>query len=332
MAPKKGILITGGAGYLGSHLSLLLAQKNYDVIIVDHVPDNFPRSLAQEYSIVCYKGDCGNISFMTDIFTRHEIDTVIHTAAFIEVGASVTNPYVYYANNVAVTLSLLQAMYQTGIKRCIFSSSCAIFGYPKNLNLDEHAERAPLSPYGRTKYIVEQILEDAHHAYGLQVIIMRYFNIAGATPEYHLGERHIPETHIIPRLIAAASFNERIMVFGNDYPTHDGTCVRDYVHVLDLAEAHVCALSLLDKGYPYGSFNLGTGKGYSVRELIRTVEEVTNKKLIVVDKERRPGDPSHLVACQDHAARILGWRPVMSDLSTIIQTAHDFYIKYTRFL
>jgi len=326
MVNKPSILVTGGAGYIGSHISLLLAQQGYQVIIVDVSPSEDARLGTPNITPLFYQSDFANTQLLHEIFTKHNITAVMHCAAFIEVGQSVKDPLRYYENNVGKTTTLLSTMRAHNVNKFIFSSSCAVYGVPQKLPLTEDHLKNPISPYGRTKLMVELILEDCSHAYGLQYIALRYFNAAGATPEYNLGEQHQPETHLIPLVLRAALNGTPFTIFGTNYPTPDGTCLRDFLHVRDIAQAHLCALEYLEAGNRSDSFNLGTGIGISVQQMVSTIEQVTNTKIKVINAPQRSGDPSILVADSNKAQQSLAWRPHYSVLEYIVQTAYDFEV------
>ncbi len=323
MIKQPAVLITGGAGYIGSHIAYLCAQHNYKIIIIDLFIHNqyFNPSWA-----TIFKGDFSDKKLLTDISSQYDIKAVIHCAAFIEVGQSVTNPSSYYENNVAKTLVLLQTMIEHGIKKIVFSSSCAVYGNPEFLPLVEDHPKKPISPYGKTKLMVEMILNDFQQAYGLEYVCLRYFNAAGALPEEGLGEQHIPESHLIPRILDAALKQTPFTIFGNDYETKDGTAIRDYVHVLDIAQAHLLALHHLDARKPSDCFNLGTGYGFSIKEIIEVVEKVCHIKIKSIPEKRRAGDPAILVADPLRVETILGWKRNYSQLEYIIKSAYTFEI------
>lgn len=316
---KPTILITGGAGYIGSHTAYTLKNQGFSVVVLDL---DCEKNRVPEVTYI--KGDCGDKQLLDTIFKQYSIDAVMHFAAFIEVGESVKNPLKFYENNLAKPLVLLQAMCAHGVKKCIFSSSCAVYGIAETVPLTEAHSKNPINPYGKTKLMIEMVLEDLNKAHGLHYVSLRYFNAAGALPEHNLGERHKPENHIIPLLLRAAQSGKPFTVFGTDYPTPDGTCIRDYVHVLDIADAHVRALEYLNAGGASDYFNLGTGKGFSVKEMISTVEKITGKKITIVYGERRAGDPAVLVAGPQKAQKVLGWNPSHSVLESMIQAAYEF--------
>lgn len=315
----KSILVVGGAGYIGSHMVWLLGQKGVDVVTLDNLSSGH-RDAVKHGRFV--HGDIADRLVLDKVFSENRFDAVMHFASFIQVGESVQDPAKYYQNNVANTLNLLNAMRAHGVQRFIFSSTAAIFGEPQYSPIDEKHPRQPINPYGRSKLMIEQALADYDHAYGLKSVCLRYFNAAGAHPDALLGERHDPETHLIPLVLQAASGRRReITVFGRDYDTPDGTCVRDYIHILDLAEAHWLALEYLDRGGATTAFNLGNGAGYSVEEVIRTVARVTDKQVPVVDGPRRDGDPAQLVADSSRINSELGWVPAYADLDRIVEHA-----------
>lgn len=317
------ILITGGAGYIGSHISFLLTQLGYHALIFDDFVHN--QSFSPDWATII-KGNLENKKDLTALFEQHAIKAVIHCAASIEVGESVKNPAQFYANNVGNSLQLLSVMRQYGVTRFIFSSSCAVYGMPQALPLTEKHPKNPINPYGKTKLMVEMILEDYTKAYAMQCIALRYFNAAGALPQEMLGEQHTPESHIIPLIFDSIHTRKPFTIFGTDYPTPDGTAIRDYVHVLDIAQAHVLALHYLEQGNSSDAFNLGTGKGMSVQEVIRTIEHVTGKEVPLKIAPRREGDPAVLVADATKAENVLRWKPQHSDSNTIIKSAYDFYL------
>lgn len=267
-------------------------------------------------------GDINNYSLLCDIFRSHNISSVIHFAAYAYVGESCQSPGKYYRNNVVGTLTLLEAMRDSGVNKIVFSSTCATYGIPTENPITESQIQQPINPYGATKLTVERILQDFDQAHGIKSVVFRYFNAAGADPESRLGEDHVPETHLIPLiLLTALGQRKSISIFGNDYPTPDGTCIRDYIHVSDLAEAHVLGLKYLLAGNDSNTFNLGNGNGFSVKEVIETAKAVTNRNIPVIQSERRPGDPPILVGSSDKAKAILNWQPKYSDLAQILQHA-----------
>lgn len=313
------ILIVGGAGYIGSYMCKLLAGRGYRPVVLDNLSRGHMSAVRWGPLI---EGDLANEALLEKVFGDYQPSAVMHFAALIEVGESVQRPGRYYANNVAATLNLLRAMVRADIRNFIFSSTCAIYGEPQRLPLDEAHAQFPVSPYGRGKLMVEQILEDFSHAYGLQAICMRYFNAAGADPDGEIGEDHRPESHLIP-LVLQVALGQRdcIHIFGDDYPTEDGTCIRDYIHIHDLAEAHLLALQRLMDGKGGGAYNLGNGTGYSVRQLIETARKVTGRPISETIADRRPGDAAILVGSSEKALKELGWKPRYADLNQIVETA-----------
>lgn len=312
------VLVVGGAGYIGSHMVKMLGQLNCCVTTLDDLSSGHRDSVIYGDFV---KGNFGHRSVLDAVLSRG-FDVVMHFASFIQVGESVQNPERYYRNNVTYTLGLLDAMMAHGETKFIFSSTAAIFGEPQYTPIDERHPQHPINPYGRTKLIVEQALADYDRAYGFKSICLRYFNAAGADPEVRLGERHEPETHLIPLVLHTASGRrQNISVFGRDYDTPDGTCIRDYIHIQDLCSAHWLALQSLMNGADSQCYNLGNGIGFSVQEVINTAEQVTGRKIPVVYGSRRYGDPARLVADSRLAREKLGWQPKYGDLATIIDHA-----------
>lgn len=315
------ILITGGAGYIGSHTAYYCAQQGSKVIVLDNLMHG---TYHLQDGVCLYKGDYADTAMLDFLFSTYSIEAVMHFAAFIQVGESIYDPLKYYVNNVAKTIQLLEVMLKHGVKTFVFSSTAAVYGIPQRAFLDEDHPKDPVNPYGSGKLMVERILQDFSRAYGLSYVGLRYFNAAGACPEYGLGERHNPESHLIPLLLRACTQGIPFTVFGTDYPTFDGTCVRDYVHVLDIARAHYAALSYLKEGNPSDFFNLGMGKGFSVRQVIETVERVVGAALTVVAGERRLGDPAELVADIQKARKLLQWEPFYTNLDDLVRSAQEF--------
>ncbi|NWG87680.1 MAG: UDP-glucose 4-epimerase GalE [Hydrogenophilaceae bacterium] len=313
------VLVVGGAGYIGSHMVWLLGQRGMEVVTLDNLSaGHHDAVIAGEFVL----GDIADRPLLDRLFGQRRFDAVMHFASFIQVGESMRDPGPYYRNNVSNTLVLLEAMREHGVNRFIFSSTAAIFGEPQYVPIDERHPKQPINPYGRTKHMIEQALADYDTAYGLKSVCLRYFNAAGAHPEGLLGERHEPETHLIPLVLQAASGRRpHISVYGRDYDTPDGTCIRDYIHVLDLAEAHWRALGQLMDGAGSAAYNLGNGNGFSVQEVIDTARRVTGRDIPVQDSLRRDGDPARLVADAGLAVQALGWRPVYPELDTIIAHA-----------
>ncbi len=316
------ILVVGGAGYIGSHMVKLLGERGCAVTTLDDLSSGH-RDAVLTGDLV--QGDMADTELLRSLFARRKYDAVMHFASFIEVGESVREPAKYYRNNVANTLTLLSAMREAGVDRFIFSSTAAIFGTPQYVPIDERHPRAPINPYGRTKNMVEDVLGDYERAYGLRSVCLRYFNAAGADPEGKLGERHEPESHLIPLALQAASGRRAgLSVYGTDYDTPDGTCIRDYVHVSDLCEAHWLALESLRAGAGSQAYNLGNGNGFSVLEVIETAKKVTGVDFAVKHEARRAGDPPRLVADSSAIKAKLGWSPRYADLDTIIAHAWAF--------
>ena len=313
------VLVVGGAGYIGSHMVLALHQAGHEVVTLDNLSTGHRDAvLAGEWVL----GDLADPLALEALFSGRRFEAVLHFASSIQVGESVRQPLLYYQNNVANTLNLLQAMVRHGVRRLIFSSTAALFGNPVRPRIDETHPRQPINPYGRSKWMVEQVLADADQAHGLRSICLRYFNAAGADPLARVGERHEPETHLIPLVLQAASGRRPdITVHGTDYDTPDGTCVRDYIHVADLAEAHLLALETLARKDSSDAFNLGNGNGYSVQQVIDSVRRVTGRDVTVRHGPRREGDPAVLVADSARAQALLDWRPRHADLDTIVNHA-----------
>ncbi len=317
------ILVCGGAGYIGSHCVNVLGRDGYNPIVYDNLVYGH-REAVKEYSFQL--GDLFEKEKLTRILLEKKIDLVMHYAAYAYVGESVENPRKYYNNNVSATLSLLDSMLDAGVNKIIFSSSCSTFGWPMKQEIDESHPQRPVNPYGMTKFIVEKILEDYGKAYGLGYVNIRYFNAAGADPSGAIGEDHNPETHLIPLVLQTAlGQREHIQVFGTDYDTADGTCVRDYVHICDLADAHILAMRYLLNGGESTSFNLGNGNGYSVRDVIEVARKVTGKDIPIIEAPRRPGDPDRLVASSEKIRKILDWDPKYPLLEDIITTAWNWH-------
>jgi len=316
------VLVVGGAGYIGSHMVKLLAAKGCDITVLDNLGSGHSDAVLAGRLI---EGDLADVAMLDNLFAENRCDVVMHFASSILVGESVSDPSKYYRNNVTNTQHLLDAMLKHDVKRFIFSSTAAIFGEPQYTPIDEVHPKAPINPYGRSKQMVEQILEDYDHAYGLKSVCLRYFNAAGADPEGDLGERHDPETHLIPLVLQAASGKrEAITVFGRDYDTEDGTCMRDYIHVSDLCEAHWLAIEKLQQQGESCRYNLGNGNGFSVQQVIDVCHDVTGKEITVVEGERRAGDPAVLVADSTRARSELGWKPQYGDLESIVRHAWAF--------
>ena len=314
------IAIIGGAGYIGSHTLKALHESGQPCLVIDNLAYGHRETIPDGVPFFC--ADLADKTSLSEVFAQYDIKSVIHFAAYTYVGESVSEPAKYYANNVVGTLTLLDTMLARNIKNIIFSSSCAVYGLPAYTPLDEVHPTNPISPYGNTKRIIEQVLADYGQAYGLRSIALRYFNAAGAALDGSLGESHSPETHLIPLVLKAINSNGGVSVFGNDYPTPDGTCIRDYIHVADLAQAHIAALDALP-AYS-GPLNLGTGVGYSVLDVIHTAERISGRPCKYTIKPRRPGDPPILLAASQKVASVLQWQPTVSDLDTIIASAWEW--------
>ncbi|HIK03432.1 MAG TPA: UDP-glucose 4-epimerase GalE [Trichormus sp. M33_DOE_039] len=329
MSPgKPSILVTGGAGYIGSHTVLALKQAGYDVVILDNLVYGHRDLVEQVLQVKLVVGDTSDRALLDNLFQSHNFAAVMHFSAYAYVGESVTDPAKYYRNNVLGTLVLLEAMLAASIKNFVFSSTCATYGVPDVVPIPENHPQNPINPYGATKLMVERILSDFDVAYGLKSVRFRYFNAAGAHPQGLLGEDHNPETHLIPLvLLTALGKRQSISIFGTDYPTPDGTCIRDYIHVSDLADAHILGLEYLLKGGDSEVFNLGNGQGFSVREVIAAAERVTGLTLSVVECDRRPGDPPSLIGSGEKARKILGWQPQYPDIQDIVTHAWKWHLQ-----
>ncbi len=322
---ENTILICGGAGYIGSHINKELNRQGYRTIVFDNLVYGHREAVKWGRFV---QGDLKDIDALEQVFSENTIDAVFHFAAYAYVGESVNEPEKYYYNNVANTLNLLQVMRRHGCDKIIFSSTCATYGEPEKVPITEEMLQRPINPYGTTKLMVERIFRDYGKAYGLKFVVLRYFNAAGADPEGEIGESHDPETHIIPLVLDAASGKRPdIKVFGTDYDTPDGSCIRDYIHVTDLAEAHVRALHYLEEGNLGDFFNLGNTIGTSVLEVIESVKRVTGKEFKVSLTGRRAGDPAKLVGSSEKARNVLGWDPKYGDIDTIIKHAWNWHEK-----
>lgn len=317
------ILIIGGAGYIGSHMCHQLHEAGEPFVVFDNFSSGHEKALQ---GVPFERGDLRSRADLDRVFDAHEVELVMHFAAHISVGESVREPAKYYDNNLAGVLTLLDAMRAHDVKRFVFSSTAAIFGEPQYVPIDEDHPKAPTSPYGQSKLMVETVLADYDRAYGLKSVCLRYFNAAGADPSGNIGEDHSPEEHLIPVAIQAAlGLRPPLKVFGTDYETPDGTCVRDYVHVLDLATAHQLAVLHLRAGKDSRAFNLGNGQGFSVRQVIEMVEKVSGRAVPREDADRRPGDPAQLVASSARIRKEMGWHPEYPTLEQIVQTAWDWH-------
>jgi len=319
MHEKNEILVVGGAGYIGSHMADFLHRQGYAVVVLDDLSTGYRKAVLSAEFV---EGDLADRDLLKKLFKQHKFTAVMHFAAFTQVGESVQHPAKYYHNNVCNTLNLLDEMLRANVKNFIFSSSAAIYGNPEYSPIDIEHPKNPINPYGKTKWMVEQILRDYDHAYGLKSICLRYFNAAGVDPECRIGEYHNPETHLIPLVLQAASGRKNeIKLFGNDYDTKDGTCIRDYIHVVDLCNAHLLALENLLKNAASKAYNLGNGNGFSVQEVVDTAQKITGKSIKVINVPRRAGDPAILVADATLAKQELNWQPKYVDLATIIKHA-----------
>ena len=315
----SSILVCGGAGYIGSHMVALLVEQGLDVMVLDNLSTGHRDAVA---GATLVEGDVRDAAALNSVFQSRQFAAVMHFCALSLVGQSIQQPLAYYQNNVAGTLTLLEAMKQNGVDKLVFSSTAAVFGHPQHALIAEDHPMAPINPYGRSKLMVELVLADAAASHGLRAVALRYFNAAGAHPEGKIGESHNPETHLIPNVLKAALRGSAgLKIFGDDYPTADGTCVRDYIHVDDLADAHLAALDWVRDNEGFHSFNLGNGQGFSVMEIIEAARRVTGRAIPFAVEGRRPGDLASLVACADLAREALGWQPRYRDIETIIETA-----------
>lgn len=322
---RETVLVTGGAGYVGAHSCKALAEAGYQPVVYDNLVHGHERAVQWG---PLERGELSDRARLNEVFVRYKPQAVMHFAAFTAVGESVADPGKYYRNNVGGSLTLIEAATAHGVDKLVFSSTAAVFGMPDKLPLSEDEPQEPINPYGRSKLMIEQILFDFEQAQGLRSAIMRYFNAAGASPDGEIGESHDPETHLIPlALDAAAGKGPELTVFGDNYPTPDGTCIRDYIHVGDLADAHVKALNYLIAGCRSRAFNLGAGSGFSVREILDAIKRVTGHTVPHRIGPRRVGDPPVLVSDASRARNELGWEPRMSDINTIIETAWSWHRK-----
>ena len=319
-------LVIGGAGYIGSHTVLYLNQNNIKTIILDNFSQkqNFkPRFNSNNLETIT--GDYGNTKILENIFNKYNINSILHFAGATEVGLSVIDPIRFYENNISNSIKLIKTALNYNIKKIIFSSTCAVYGIPEDIPITETHSKKPISPYGKTKLMIENLLQDCASAYNLKYIILRYFNAAGAMPEYNLYEQHNPETHLIPLLFNAVYQDKIFNLYGNNYNTKDGTCVRDYLHVYDLASAHYLALEHLNNHNNSNIFNLGTGHGYSVQEIINSLEKILNTKIKIYIADRRAGDPAVLIADASKAKNILKWAPKYSNLEYLLNSVKASY-------
>lgn len=314
------LLVLGGAGYIGSHTAVELLDRGHEVVIADNLITGYKQAVPKE--AVFYQGDIRDYNFLNNLFKTEKIDAVIHFAAFSLVGESVTNPLKYYENNLYGTKVLLQAMIDNNVDKIVFSSTAATYGEPENIPILESDRTCPTNPYGETKLAMEKMMKWSANAYQLRYVSLRYFNACGAHKSGKLGEAHNPESHLIPLVLQVPNGKrESVSIYGTDYDTPDGTCIRDYIHVTDLAEAHILAVEYLMKGGESNVFNLGNGVGYSVREVIETAKKVTGHPIPAVEIPRRAGDPARLVASGEKAKTVLGWEPKITSLEDIIRSA-----------
>lgn len=322
------VLVTGGAGYIGSHAVRALVEAGHDVAVLDNLSAGHRAAVPSGVPLVT----CGmhETDRVAAALSEHRIDAVMHFAAWLDVGESVAKPLGYYGNNVTGTLSVLEAMRRTGVGQFIFSSTCATYGEPTRVPMDESLDTRPINAYGESKLAIERALPHVERAHGIRFVVLRYFNAAGAHPDGSIGEDHAPEIHLIPRALQAASGGPPLKVFGEDYPTPDGTCLRDYIHVCDLADAHVLALGALGDGAASATYNVGTGTPHSVRSVIDTVSRVVGQAVQWEAAPRRPGDPSALYASSDRIQQALGWRPRYSELEAIVRDAWQWHSTHPR--
>lgn len=321
------ILVLGGAGYIGSHTVYELVDAGYEVIVIDNLLTGFKEAVHPQAKF--YEGDIRDKIFLDNILSKEKIDGIIHFAASSQVGESMKNPLKYYNNNLCGTEVLLESMVEHGIDKIVFSSTAATYGEPESIPILETARTLPTNCYGETKLSMEKMFKWISKAHNLRYVSLRYFNACGAHPNGKIGEAHNPETHLIPLVLQVPNGKrEYISVFGNDYDTKDGTCVRDYIHVNDLAQAHILAMEYLSKGGESNIFNLGNGVGFTVKEVIETARKVTNHTIPIREEERRAGDPSVLIASSEKARKVLGWKPQYADLETIISTAWKWHVNH----
>jgi UDP-glucose 4-epimerase len=315
------ILVTGGAGYIGSHMVKLLVDRGDEVTVLDDLSTGHADAVRGANLV---RGDIGDLALTSTLLKENRAEAVVHFAAASLVAESVADPLKYYTRNVAGTVALLRAMREASVEQFVFSSTAAVYGNPQRIPIDEDHPKEPTNPYGSSKLAIERMLAECSSAYGLRAVSLRYFNAAGADAAAGLGERHEPETHLIPLVLRAAARGTGVSVFGDDYPTRDGTCVRDYIHVADLCDAHLLALEWLGREGQFDCFNLGNGDGATVLEVIQAARRVTRKEILINEAPRRPGDPPALVADATKAQRVLGWRPKRADIDTIVRDAWDF--------
>lgn len=318
------VLVCGGAGYIGSHCVYELIEKGEEVVVIDNLLTGFKSSIHKD--AIFYEGDIRDIDFLNKVFKEEDIDSVIHFAANSLVGESMTKPLKYFGNNVYGTEVLLKAMVENNVDKIVFSSTAAVYGEPESVPIKETDRTNPTNPYGETKLAMEKMMKWVDMAHGTKYVSLRYFNVAGAHPSGLIGEMHNPETHLIPLVLQVPlKIRDKIMIFGDDYPTEDGTCIRDYIHIMDLIDAHLLALDYLRAGNDSDIFNLGNGRGFSVKEIIDTSEKVTGLNIKRETGSRRPGDPAVLVASSDKIKKVLGWEPKHPNVEDIIQSAWNFH-------
>ena len=318
------ILVLGGAGYIGSHTVYALCEQGRDVVVIDNLATGHIEAVHPKARF--YKGDISDKAFLKEVFEKENIEAAIHFAAYSLVGESVTNPLKYYENNLSKTRVLLEAMVENNIDKIVFSSTAATYGEPERVPIMESDKTEPTNPYGETKLAMEKMFKWTGKAHGLRYVSLRYFNACGAYKDGNIGEDHNPESHLIPLILQVPNGKrEFISIFGNDYPTPDGTCIRDYIHVSDLAQAHILALEYLEKGGESDIFNLGNGVGFSVREVIETARKVTGHPIPAKETARRAGDPAQLIASSEKAKTVLGWKPCHDSLEEIISSAWNWH-------
>lgn len=321
------IAVLGGAGYIGSHAVDQLIEKKYDVIVIDNLQTGHKEAIHEKARF--YKGDIRDKTFLSTVFDKEKIEGILHFAANSLVGESMQEPLKYFNNNVYGTQVVLESMQQHNIKNIVFSSSAATYGEPKEIPIDESAETTPENPYGETKLMMEKMLKWCDKAYGMKYVALRYFNVAGAKLDGSIGEDHTPESHLVPLILQTAlGQREKISIFGDNYHTPDGTCIRDYVHVVDLIEAHILALEYLKAGNESNTFNLGSSTGFSVMEMVETARQVTGKDISSSTEARRAGDPSTLIASSEKAKELLGWDPQHTDIKDIIASAWNWHVNH----
>lgn len=318
------ILVAGGAGYIGSHMVADLVEKGYDVVVADNLSTGHRAAINSQARF--YEGDIRNREFLDELFTKEKIEAVVHFAAFSLVAESMKKPLKYFDNNTGGMITLLEAMHDHGIKYIVFSSTAATYGIPEHMPIKESDPQVPINPYGESKLAMEKIMKWCDQAYGIKFVALRYFNVAGAKPDGSIGEDHHPETHLVPIILqVAAGKRDELSIFGDDYNTPDGTNVRDYVHPMDLADAHILAIKYLQAGNPSDAFNLGSSTGFSNKQMLEAAREVTGKPIPAKMAPRRPGDPDALVAASDKARSVLGWKPQYDDVHDIIASAWKWH-------